>query len=48
VAHSNQWDVGYSIGKLGVVFKWPTKIGVILGAILVNWVAYLSGPLDWM
>ena len=33
-----------NIGELGVVFKWPTKMGDILGAILVNWMG-ICGPL---
>jgi hypothetical protein len=48
VAHSNRCDFGCSIGELCVVFKRPTKICVILGAILVNGVMYLSGPLKWL
>jgi hypothetical protein len=38
VAHSNGCDCGCNIGVSGGVFKWPTKMGGILGEILVNWV----------
>jgi hypothetical protein len=30
---------------LGWVFKWPTQVVKIFGAILVNLLRYLSGPL---
>ena len=36
-------DVGCNIGELSGVIMWPTQIGGILGAALVNWVGYLSG-----
>jgi hypothetical protein len=41
VAHSNGCNFGYDIGELGGVFQWPTKMGAILDAILVNQVGYL-------
>jgi hypothetical protein len=47
VAHSNGWDFWCNIGESGGVIMWPTKMGGILGAILVNRVGYLSGPLQW-
>jgi len=38
--------------SIGWAIKWHNKIGVILGAIMVNLVGYLSGPLKqvgfWM
>jgi hypothetical protein len=37
-----------NIDELGGVFEWLTKMGEILGAILVNWVGYLCGPLKWV
>jgi len=43
VVHSQRWDCGCNVGKSDGVFKWPTKMGVILSAILMNWVGYLSG-----
>jgi hypothetical protein len=38
VAHSNGWDCACNMGESGGVFRWPTPIREILGAILVNWV----------
>jgi hypothetical protein len=35
------------VNRVGV-FKWPTQMVVILDAILVNQVEYLSGPLKWL
>jgi len=37
-AHQNGCNFSCNIGELGGVFEWLTKIGEILGAILVNWV----------
>jgi hypothetical protein len=36
---------GCNIGELNRVFDWPTEMGGILGAMLVNQTRYLSGPL---
>ena len=36
MAHYNGCHSGCDIGQLGGVFKWPTKMGEILGEILVN------------
>jgi hypothetical protein len=33
------------MGESGGVITWPTQVVEILGAILVNPVGYLSGPL---
>jgi hypothetical protein len=44
VAHSNVWDFGCDIGELAGVFKWPTKMGDILGAIWVN-IAHKISPI---
>jgi hypothetical protein len=44
VAHSSGSHFGCNIGEPGGVFQWPTQVVVILSAILVNWVGYLSGP----
>jgi hypothetical protein len=30
------------------VIMWPTKMGVILHATLMNWVGFLSGWLKWV
>ena len=38
-------DFRCDIGDSGGVFKWTTQVAEILGAILVNLVGYLSGPL---
>jgi hypothetical protein len=48
VAHSNRCNFRCNIDELGGVIQWPTHIGVILGAILVNQVGCLSGPLEWV
>jgi len=48
VANSNGCDFQCNIGELCGVFKLPTKMGDILGAILVNCVGYLRGPLKWV
>ena len=45
MAHSNGCNFRCNIDELGGVIQWPTHIGVILGAILVNQVGCLSGPL---
>ena len=45
MAHSNGQDFRCNIGELDGVFQWPTKMCGIYGAIFVNWVGYLSGPL---
>ena len=34
--HCNGWDVGCNIGESDGVFELPTKMGGILGAILVD------------
>jgi hypothetical protein len=34
--------------SLGGVIQWPTQMGQIFGAILVNQVGCLSWPLKWM
>jgi hypothetical protein len=47
VAHSNGCNFWWDIDELGGVFKWPTQVVDILGAILGNQVGYLSGPLKW-
>jgi len=36
VANSNWWDFWCNIGESSGVINWPTQIGGILGAILVN------------
>jgi hypothetical protein len=48
VCHSNGCDFGCDICKLGGVCKWPTKMGEILVAILVNHVGNVSGLLKWV
>jgi hypothetical protein len=40
VAHSNGCNFWCDIGESGGVLKWTTKMGNILGAILVNQVGY--------
>jgi hypothetical protein len=37
----------WNIDELGGMFQWPTQVVELLGAILVNQVGYLSGPLKW-
>ena len=48
MAHSSGQDFGCNSGESGGVFKWPTQVIEILGAILVSQVGYLSGPLKWL
>jgi hypothetical protein len=48
VAHEDWWVLGWNIGELDRVFKWPTGMGETLGEILLNRVGYLSGPLKWV
>ena len=52
MAHSSGQDFQCNIGESDGVFKSPTQVFDILGAILVNPVGYLSGPLKglrcWM
>ena len=31
----NGWDFGCNISELGVVFKWPTTTGEILGGVIM-------------
>jgi hypothetical protein len=45
VAHEDWRVLGCNIGESDRVCKWPTEMGVNLGAILVNWMGYGSGPL---
>ena len=44
MAHSRGEDFRCNVGESGGVFKWPTQVVEILGAILVNPVGYFSGP----
>jgi hypothetical protein len=44
MAHSRGEHFRCNIGESGGVFKWPTQVVEILGAILVNPVGYFSGP----
>jgi hypothetical protein len=46
VAHSKGWNFWCNIGELGVYLSGVPK-WVRLGAILVNWVGYLSDPLKF-
>jgi hypothetical protein len=59
VVDENGWDFGCNISELGVVFKWPTTTGEILGGVIMwpnqmgvilGWTmgGYLSGPLKWV
>jgi hypothetical protein len=45
VAHWNGCDFGCNICESDRVCKWPTEMGLNLGAILVNQMGYGSGPL---
>jgi len=45
MANQSAEDFGCNISEFGWVFKWPTQVVKILGAIVVNQVGYLSGPL---
>jgi len=45
MANQSAGDFGCNISEFGWVFKWPTQVVKILGAIVVNQVGYLSGPL---
>jgi hypothetical protein len=38
----------WNIDELGGMFQWPTQVVELLGAMLVNQVGYLSGPLKWL
>jgi hypothetical protein len=38
----------YDIGESCWVFKWPTEMGDIFGAMLVNQLGQLRGPLQWV
>ncbi len=38
MAHSYRWDVELNTCELCGVFQWPTQMGAISGAILMNWV----------
>ena len=40
MANSSAEDFGCNISELGWVFKWPTQVVKILGAILVHWEGY--------
>ena len=46
MAHSSGQNVGFNIGALCGVFKWPTQVVDIFGVILVNLVGYLNGQLQ--
>jgi len=36
MSHSDGCNFGCDIGKLGQVIIWPTQVGAVVGAILVN------------
>jgi hypothetical protein len=38
-------EFGFNIGESDGILQWPAKMGGYLGAILVNPIGYLSGPL---
>ena len=47
-AHQNGCNFSCNIGEVGRVIQWPTQMGQIFGAILVNQVGCLSWPLKWV
>ena len=48
MAHSNGCELGCNSGELDGGLYWPSQLGGRLGAILVNPIGYLSGPLEWV
>ena len=48
VTYSTVWLFLWHIGQSNQAFEWPTKVGGISAVILVNWVGYFSGPLEWV
>jgi hypothetical protein len=48
VAHQHGWVFECNIGESVRIFEWPTEMGMNLGVILVNHIAYCSGPLKWV
>ena len=47
MAHSNWWDCGCNIDESAGIIMWPTQIGRIMGAILVNHVGHYIAHSNW-